>query len=324
MHRHGIEQLYVIRRQGRRQTRNIRRQRILVGHGARHPLRQRHARQQHGQVGQRARVRQAAQRQFVGHRHHARAVSRRHGVEQAHQVPLIDRAQHAAHGLFRQIARAIGNRLVRQRQRIAHRPARRLADQPQRAGFKRHLLSLQHMIQMTDDRFRRHLLQIELQATAQHGHGNLLRIRGGQNEFDVRRRLFQRLEHGVERVPGQHVDFVDHVDLEAARGRRIHRLFQQLGHFVNAAVGRRVELKVIDESPRIDLGAGPADTTRRWGDARLAIERLGQDPRQRRLAHTPRPGEQPGVMQPLRGERVRKRTYYVFLSDQRFKRSEGE
>src|SRR5690606_10348564 len=104
-------------------------------------------------------------------------------------------------------------------------------------------------------RFGGHLLQVELQTTRQNRDGNLLRVSGCQDEFDVRRRLFQRFEHGVERVPGQHVDFVDHVDFETAAARGVYRLFEQLRHFFYAAVGRGIKFNIVDKTASIDFGA---------------------------------------------------------------------
>ena len=138
---------------------------------------------------------------------------------------------------------------------------------------------------------------------------------------DVRRRLFQRLEHGVERMPGQHVDFVDHVDLEAARARRVDGLLEQLGHFLDATVRGRVQFEVVDETAGIDLGAGATDAAGLGGDAGFAVERLGQDARQRGLAHASGAGEQPGVVQSLGVQRVRERAHHVILSHEGIERS---
>src|SRR3546814_9906475 len=53
--------------------------------------------------------------------------------------------------------------------------------------------------------FCRHLLQIELQTARQHGNGNLLWVGRGQDELDVRRRLFERFQHGIESMAGQQI-----------------------------------------------------------------------------------------------------------------------
>ncbi|CAB3871780.1 hypothetical protein LMG1864_02808 [Achromobacter ruhlandii] len=307
--------------QGLRQAGDVGRQRILGRHHAGHALLDGDARQQHRQVGQRAGVRQAARGEFVGHRQHALGVAGGQGVQQAHQVALVDGAEHAAHGVLGEIAGAIGDGLVGQRQRVAHRTRRGLADQAQGRHFEADLLLAQHRLQVAHDGVGRHLLQIELQAARQHRDRDLLRVGRGEDEFDVRRRLFQRLEHRVERVPGEHVHFVDHVDLEAARARRVDGLLQQLGHFLDAAVGGRVQFEVVDETAGIDLGAGATDAAGLGSDAGFAVERFGQDARQRGLADAAGAGEQPGVVQALGVERMRQRAHHVILSHEGIERS---
>ncbi|CAB3690812.1 hypothetical protein ACAE110713_22285 [Achromobacter aegrifaciens] len=236
-------------------------------------------------------------------------------------MPLVDGAEHAAHGVLGQVASAIGNGLVGQRQRVAHGARGRLPDQPQGRHVEAHRFLAEHGLQMADDGIGRHLLQVELQAARQHRHRNLLRVGGREDEFDVRRRLFQCLEHGVERMPGQHVDFVDHVDLEAPCARRVHRLLQQLRHFLDAAVRGRVQLEVVDETPGIDLRAGATDAARLGRDACFAVEGLRQDARERGLADAAGSREQPGVMQALGVERMRQRAHHVILSHEGIERS---
>ena len=180
---------------------------------------------------------------------------------------------------------------------------------------------VQDVVEVANDVARRHLLQVELQAARQHGDRDLLRIGGGQNELDVLGRLFQRLQHGVERVVGQHVHFVDHVDLEAGIGRRIDRLLQQLRHFVDAAVGGRVHFDVVDKASGIDGHASLAHAAGGGGNAAVAIradavERLGQDTGERGLAHAAGAGEQVGVVQPLLFQRMRQRAHDVLLAYQ--------
>src|SRR3546814_4326065 len=58
----------------------------------------------------------------------------------------------------------------------------------------------------------------------------LLRVGGREQELDVLRRLLERLQQRIERRLGQHVDFVDQVDLvAAARGHVLRALDQEIG-----------------------------------------------------------------------------------------------
>ena len=79
---------------------------------------------------------------------------------------------------------------------------------------------------MTDNLTGWHLLQVELHAARQYGDRNFLRVSRRKNKFNMRRWLFQCLEHGVECVITQHMHFIDHIDLEARVGRCIHRLLE--------------------------------------------------------------------------------------------------
>jgi hypothetical protein len=176
----------------------------------------------------------------------------------------------------------------------------------------------QHMYQVLANGFGRHRAQVELEAARQHRHGYLLRIGGGQHKLEVVGRLFQRFQHGVECGPGQHVHLVDHEYLETPLHGLVNGLFQQGLHIVYAAIGRRVEFRVVDKTPSIDIRASLADATGLGSNAARSIrpqtiQRLGQNPRYRRLAHAPRTGEQVGMVQPLRIQRIRQRSHHVFL-----------
>ena len=148
----------------------------------------------------------------------------------------------------------------------------------------------------------------------------LLRIGGRQYELDVARRLFERFQHRIEGVAREHVHFVDDVDLEAPAGRRVERVFQQLAHVVDLRIRGSVEFDQVDVAAGVDIGAGAALAAGLGADAGFAIERLGDNARQRGLADAAGAGEQVGVMQPLLGERIGQRPDDVLLPDQFGKR----
>jgi hypothetical protein len=213
--------------------------------------------------------RQAARRHIVGNRS-IPAHRRPAGIENREQVIEIDGAEHVAHLRFLDLAGTVRNRLIEQRQRIAHAARGRTRKQIQRAGLGADPLDAENVLQMAGNQRRRHLLEIELQAARQHRDRDLLRIGRRQDELDVLRRLFQRLQHRVEGRVREHVHFVDHVDLEAAARRRIDRVLEKLPHLVDLGVGRRVDFEQIDKTPGIDLG------TRRTGAARRRVMPVSQ------------------------------------------------
>jgi hypothetical protein len=115
-------------------------------------------------------------------------------------------------------------------------------------------------------------------------------------------RLFQRLQQRVEGVLGEHVHFVDDIDLVARRDGGIAYRLDDLAHVVDAGVGSGVHLDHVDVAAlgdRLARLALPARVDRR---AALpirpdAIERLGNEPRGGGLADTAHAGHQEGMGQ---------------------------
>ena len=72
---------------------------------------------------------------------------------------------------------------------------------------------------------------------------------GGQDKDGVRRRFFQRLQQGVGGLLGEHVDFVDDIDLVAGLVRGVVHLLPQVADLVDAAVAGGVNLDNIERPP---------------------------------------------------------------------------
>ena len=167
---------------------------------------------------------------------------------------------------------------------------------------------------MRDDGLARHLLQVELQAAAEHRDRDLVGLGRRQDELHVLGRLFKRLEHGVEGVARELVHLVDHVDLEPPARRRVLRGLEELAHLVDLGVGRGVDFQQVDEAPGVDLDARRAGVARLRRDAGLAVQALGEDARQRGLADAARAGEEIRVVQALVLERVAQGAHHVLLA----------
>ena len=159
-------------------------------------------------------------------------------------------------------------------------------------------------------------LQVELQAARQHGDRQLLRVRGRQQELDVRRRLLERLQERVERVRRQHVDFVDQVDLVAPACRQVLDVLEQLARVVDLRARGRVHLDQVHEAALVDLAAGAAFAAGRRTDAAFAVQRPGEDARDRRLADAARAREQECMVDAPRVQGIRQGLAHVFLADQ--------
>ena len=171
------------------------------------------------------------------------AVLRSQCGQQIEQIIAPHRAEHRFHRGRFDLAATVGDGLIGQRQGIAHTARRRARDLVQRGGFSLNFFLRQHFAQMLRDQRGRHRLQIELQTTRQHRHRNFLRVGRGEDEFDVRGRLFQRFQHRIERRLGQHVYFVDDVDFIAPHRRRVLRVVEHFAHVVDTGVRRGVEFQ---------------------------------------------------------------------------------
>ena len=91
--------------------------------------------------------------------------------------------------------------------------------------------------------------------------------------------------------------------------------------FVLSAVAGGVEFGVVDMAAGIDVAAVVADAAGLVGHPALpvradAVQALGQDARDRGLAHATRPREEVGVVQPLLRQRIGQRLHDVLLAHQ--------
>ena len=177
------------------------------------------------------------------------------------------------------------------------------------------MLGRADVAQALDDQRCLNAAQVKALAPRNDGRQDLVALRRGEDELHVRRRLFQRLEQRVEGRGGKHVDFVDDDDLEGAVGRGELDLVAQVAHLVHAVVRGPVDFQHIQRVAGRDFAAHAAGTARRGGGTLLAIQRLGEDPRQRGLADAARPDEQIGVRDTAGLDRVLERSRDVLLTD---------
>ncbi len=156
--------------------------------------------------------------------------------------------------------------------------------------------------------------EVEALATGEDGGRKLEGFGGGQDEDHAGRRLFQGLEQGVERLVGEHVDFVDDVDLRPSARGRVAGILAQLAHLVDAAVRGPVDLQHVHAPAAGDLPAGVAFIAGNRGRALLAVQGLGQDAGGGGLSHSARPAEEIGVGHPPRGDGVSQGAGHVLLA----------
>ena len=174
------------------------------------------------------------------------------------------------------------------------------------------------MAQVPGNVFGRHPLEVELQATGQHGHWQLLGIRGRQQEFDVFRGFFKGLEESVKGLVGQHMYLVNEVHLEAATGWRVLDVIGEFPHIIHASTGGCVDFDQINKPPFLDFLATGAGSTRRGGNAGFAVQASGQQSANGCFAYAPGTGKQIGVVQPLVVQGVDQCLEHMLLADHIF------
>ncbi len=164
--------------------------------------------------------------------------------------------------------------------------------------------------------------QVETLAARQHRDRDFADFGGGEHEFGVLRRFFQRLQEGIEGRRRQHVDFVDDVDLVARAGRRIAHAVIDLADVVDAGMGGGVHFQHVHVPAFHDRLAVHAEV--RHVDGRplhrairlFVVQRTGENPRGRGFADAADAGQDPGLRNPARLERIRDGADHGLLADQ--------
>jgi hypothetical protein len=215
----------------------------------------------------------------------------------------------------------MGDRLVEQRQRVAHRPLGGANDQRQRIRRDPRLFARGDFGQMGQHHLGLHPAQVETLAARQDRDRHLADFGGGKQEFHMLGRFLQRLQQRVEGVGRQHVDLVDDVDLVARRGGAIGHTLDDLADVADPGAAGGVHLQHIDMAALGDRHAGIAAVAGFGGRARPpvgtgAVQPLGHDPRGRRLAHAAHTGQDEGMCDPVGIEGVLQRPHHRVLTDQ--------
>ena len=159
--------------------------------------------------------------QFRADAHHGLGVAAFDGVEHRGNLVAADRADQFRNVVPSQLAFAEGDGLIGDREGVAHAAPCGLGDDLKGLGFEFDAFIGHGVGQIGGNLLLGDVFQLELEAAREDRDRHFLRIGGGKQEFDVLGRLLQGLEEGVEAGGGEHVDFVDQVDLEAAAGRQV-------------------------------------------------------------------------------------------------------
>ncbi|MPL90960.1 hypothetical protein SDC9_37019 [bioreactor metagenome] len=251
----------------------------------------------------------------------ARRIALQHHVEKVEHAGAIGQTQHRAHLLGRGLARAMRDRLIEERHRIAHRTLGRAGDERQRVARDLGVFLRRDARQMRHHHLGLDPLQIEALTAAEHGDRHLADLGRGEDELHMRRGFLERLQKRVEGRGRQHVHLVDDVDLVARRGGPVMHALDDLADVADAGARGGVHLHHVDMAA---LGDGAAMLAHAAGFGRRAaaavgtdaVQPLGDDPRGGRLADPAHAGHDEGMGDAVRGEGVLQRAHHRLLTDQ--------
>ncbi len=244
-----------------------------------------------------------------------------HRLQQVEHQAAVGQAQHVGDRRLGDRTIRLGDRLIQQRQPVAHRAIGRARDQIERGRLHRHRLLHRDAGEMRGQFRDPHPPQVEALAARQHGDRHLAQFGGGEHELHVRRRLLQRLQQRVERVARQHVDFVDDEHLGARLDRAVAGRLDDLAHVVDAGAAGGVHFHHVGVAVGQDrdaIGAYAAGIRGRPAGAVRAgaVQRAGDDAGGGGLAHPAHAGEHEGMGDPAGGEGVAQDAHHRLLADQ--------
>src|SRR5699024_7346411 len=167
-----------------------------------------------------------------------------------------------------------GDELIEHREAVAYRPSPGTHHQGQYAGLDLHTFGLRQGLQVLGELFRWHQTEGVMVRAGTNRADDLLRLGGCEYELHVRRRLFDKLEQGVEALRGDHMGLVDDEVLVAVPCGAEDGAVTQLTTIVRSPVGGGVHLHHI-EGPATTTGkvhAAGAGTARGAGGAFGTVE----------------------------------------------------
>jgi hypothetical protein len=207
--------------------------------------------------------------------------------------------------------------LVEHRERVADRPGPGTDHQRQHRRFHRDPLGRTQLAEVVGQQSGRHQPEGVVVGPGPDSADHLVRLGGGEDELDVRRRLLDQLEQGVEPRRGDHVRLVDDVDLVPAGHRSEERPLSQVAGVVHPAVAGCVDLDHVDAA-RAAPGQIPAGLALPAGHRDrppFAVQAAGQDAGRGGLAAAAGTGEEVRVVDPIVGQGALQRLGDVVLAD---------
>ena len=239
----------------------------------------------------------------------------REGVEEVERPVVAGDPELLLDQLDSQTLAAEGEELLEERLRVPHRPARPPGQDAEGFGVGVDVLATADLLQGFDDLVRVDPGEVVPLASREDGDRDLVRLGRGEEEFDPFGRLFEGLEQGVEGPGREHVDFVDVIDFEPGAAGPESGVLAEFADLLDSVVARPVDLDDVDVLADGDRLADVAGEVGLLGGPVDAIQALGEDPGDRRLADPSGPAEEVGVGDPIEPDGVPERLDDVVLPD---------
>src|SRR6266850_5534900 len=224
--------------------------------------------------------------------------AREQSASERKNLALSGKPEHGEDVFFDDLAAAKADQLVQSALRVAHPAVGAPGDGMKSCVVDFDLLQFGDLAKMLNDERHRNATQIKALATRKDGGKHLFRLGGGKHELYMSRGLFQRLEKRIEGFFGEHVNFVNDVDLKPRTGRRVFGGFAQLTDFIDTAIARAVDFENIERTSFGDFLAARVVVVEIDFGAAGAIEAFGEDARDGGLARAARPAKQIGMGDP--------------------------
>ena len=254
----------------------------------------------------------AAGRQLGGGPQRGSRVAGDHRVNGPEQLLRIRHPQDGQHvGGLDPLCAGVGDELFQGAQRVAEGAGGVAGDQGRGPAVDIDRLSRRHAPDHGSHLLGGRAAEVEAVAAIDHGGQDLLGLGGGQDEDRAWRRLLEGLEEGVPGLLGEHVGFVEDVDL-VAPGDRGH-LLAQLADVVDRVVGGGVHLDHVERGGAGDRHARVAGAAGADRGAVLAVQAGGQDLGHARLAGAAGADEQVGVVDIAALDGVGQGAHHVLL-----------
>ncbi|SIJ09000.1 Uncharacterised protein [Mycobacteroides abscessus subsp. abscessus] len=207
--------------------------------------------------------------------------------------------------------------LVEHGEGVAHRPAAGTHDEREHALVDLDVLASAELLEVVPERLGRHEPEGIVVGARADRPDDFLGFGRREDELDVRRRLLDDLEQGVEALRGDHVRLVEDEHLVPVSGRRVDRALTQVASVVDAVVAGRVDLDDVERAGSAvgEVAAARALAAGHWGGPLLAVEAPREDPRRGGLAAAARPREQVGMVDATTLDGGLERLGHMLLTD---------